>query len=446
MMELENKNLVNPFKNPVNPVKRKMVQIKENLLKIIARKEKVSITYLKKEIAAGTIVIPLNKKRPKKIEPIAIGEGLTTKVNCNIGTSPDRADLSQELEKLRVAIEVGTDTIMDLSTGGNISEMRKAIINASPVPVGTVPIYEVIQIARKKNKSFVELKPKDFLDAIEKHLIDGVDFITVHCGINKNNMQSVKNVKRLTGVVSRGGSMTIEWMRYNNKENPLYEYYDELLAIAKDYGATLSLGDGLRPGSLYDASDEPQILELLVIGELVVRARDAGVQVIVEGPGHIPLNQIEANVRLQKAVCHEAPFYVLGPLVTDIGCGYDHITSAIGGALASYYGTDFLCYVTPSEHLGLPTVEDVRQGVIASRIAAHAGDIARGKKGARVWDDKISQARAQLDWQKMIALAIDPKRAKSIYESSPLKTEGTCTMCGEFCALKKSKEWLHGKK
>jgi len=423
-----------------------MLKIKKSILKKIATSENISLSIINKEIDAGTIVIPLNKKRPRNIKPIAIGKGLSTKVNCNIGTSPDRADILLELEKLKVAVEAGTDTIMDLSIGGDISEIRKEIIRVSPVPVGTVPIYEISRFAKMKNKSFVELKPKDYLNAIQKHLEDGVDFITVHCGINKKNMQSVKNTKRLTGVVSRGGSMTIEWMRYNNKENPLYEYFDELLAIAKEYNATLSLGDGLRPGSLYDASDEPQILELLVIGELVTRARDAGVQVIVEGPGHIPLNQIEANVRLQKTICHEVPFYVLGPLVTDIGCGYDHITSAIGGALASYYGTDFLCYVTPSEHLGLPTVEDVRQGVIASRIAAHAGDIARGKKGARAWDDKISSARAKLDWEGMIALAIDPQRARKIYQSSPLKTEGTCTMCGEFCALKKSKEWLHGKK
>ncbi len=423
-----------------------MSQIKDSILRTIARSENISLNDIKKGIFSGSIVVPISKKRINKIKPMAIGKNLTTKVNCNIGTSPDRADILLELEKLKVAVEVGTDTVMDLSTGGDISEIRKEIINVSPVPVGTVPIYEISRFARTRKKSFVDLKAKDFLEAIEIHLKDGVDFITIHCGINKKNMQSVKNTKRLTGVVSRGGSMTIEWMRYNNRDNPLYEYYDELLAMAKDYNVTLSLGDGLRPGSLHDASDEPQILELLVIGELVLRARDVGVQVIVEGPGHIPLNQIEANVRLQKTVCHDAPFYVLGPLVTDIGCGYDHITSAIGGALASYYGTDFLCYVTPSEHLGLPTVEDVRQGVIASRIAAHAGDIAQGKKGARKWDDKISQARANLDWVKMTDVAVDPQRAKSIYESSPLKTEGTCTMCGEFCALKKSKEWLHGKK
>lgn len=419
--------------------------LENNILKQIAKKENITVDYLKKEIELGTIVIPLNKKRKNKIKPIAIGKGLFTKVNCNIGTSPDRADLALELKKLATSIHAGTDTVMDLSTGGDVSEIRKSIINASSVPVGTVPIYEASFIARKKNMSFVELTPKDFLSVVEKQLADGVDFVTVHCGINKHNMQKVKDVKRLTGVVSRGGSMTIEWMRYNSKENPFYEYYDELLEIAKEYGATLSLGDGLRPGSLHDASDEPQILELLVISELVERARSSGVQTIVEGPGHIPLNQIEANVRLEKILCNNAPFYVLGPLVTDIGCGYDHITSAIGGALASYYGADFLCYVTPSEHLGLPTIEDVREGVVASKLAAHAGDLARRKKGALVWDNKISKARAMLDWKKMIALAIDPKRAKSIYRANRQKTEGTCTMCGEFCALKKSKEWLYGK-
>ncbi|MBS4016281.1 MAG: phosphomethylpyrimidine synthase ThiC, partial [Candidatus Latescibacteria bacterium] len=298
--------------------------INTKILSKIAEQENTSLNLIKKGIAQGTIVIPYNKKRKKKIAPLAIGKGLRTKINCNLGTSPDRADLSYELKKLAVAISAGADTIMDLSTGGDIPQIRQAIINASPLPVGTVPIYEASFWARKREKSFVELKTRDFLRVIEKHLQDGVDFITVHCGINRRNMQSIKNTRRLTGVVSRGGSMLIEWMRYNNKENPLYEYYDELLKIAKDYDITLSIGDGLRPGSLHDATDEPQILELIVIGELVERARAAGVQAIVEGPGHVPINQIEANVQLEKTICHNAPFYVLGPLVTDIGCGYDH--------------------------------------------------------------------------------------------------------------------------
>ncbi|MEO0072624.1 MAG: phosphomethylpyrimidine synthase ThiC [candidate division WOR-3 bacterium] len=414
----------------------------EKILKKIAQKEGISLTELKKEFDLGHIVIPYNKKRPKKIEPLAIGKGLRTKINCNIGTSPAEADLQKELKKLEVAIKYGTDTVMDLSVGGDIREIRKAIIEASTVPVGTVPIYEAQVWAREHKKSFVELTPKEIFQVIEEHLKDGVDFITVHCGITKDILQRTRLDKRLTRVVSRGGSMMIEWMSYNKKENPLYEYYDELLALAKEYNVTLSLGDGLRPGSIHDASDEPQILELLTIGELVAKARSSGVQVMVEGPGHIPINQIEANVRLEKLVCDHAPFYVLGPLVTDIACGYDHITAAIGGALASYYGADFLCYVTPSEHLGLPTAEDVRLGVIAAKIAAHAGDIARGHKEAQHWDNEISKARAELDWQKMIKLAIDPERAREIFNLRPAQQNGTCTMCGEFCAIKKSKQIL----
>lgn len=409
----------------------------------VAKLEKISLAELEKKLKAGTLVIPYNQKRKKAIKPIAIGEGTSVKINCNLGTSPDQADLKYELEKLAVAIEAGADTVMDLSTGGNIKEIRQAIINASTVPVGSVPIYSASFLAQNKHKSFVELKPKDFFKVIEEHLQDGIDFITVHCGITRYNMQKVKETRRLTGVVSRGGSMIIEWMRYNNKENPLYEYYDDILALAKEYDITLSLGDGLRPGSLADATDQPQILELMTIGELIIRAREAGVQAIVEGPGHIPLHQIEANIKLEKIICHNAPFYVLGPLVTDVACGYDHITSAIGGALAAYYGADFLCYVTPSEHLGLPTIDDVREGVIASKIAAHAADVARGLKGAQVWDYKISQTRANLDWQQMIKLAIDPKKAQTIYNRAKHKTKDTCTMCGEFCALKKSKEWLY---
>ncbi|MCX7756806.1 MAG: phosphomethylpyrimidine synthase ThiC [candidate division WOR-3 bacterium] len=416
--------------------------INETILRKIAKKEGVKFEELKREFALGHIVIPYNKNRPKKIEPLAIGKGLSTKINCNIGTSPEDADLEKELKKLEVAIKYGTDTIMDLSVGGDIKEIRKAIIDASTVPVGTVPIYEAQVWAKTHKKSFVELTPKEIFRVIEDHLKDGVDFITVHCGITKANLERTKAARRLTRVVSRGGSMIIEWMSYNKKENPLYEHYDELLELAKEYNVTLSLGDGLRPGSIHDASDEPQMLELLTIGELVTRARAAGVQVMVEGPGHIPINQIEANIRLEKLICSEAPFYVLGPLVTDIACGYDHITAAIGGALASYYGADFLCYVTPSEHLGLPTIEDVRVGVIASKIAAHAGDIARGLKKAQLRDYKISKARAELNWEQMIKLAIDPNRAREIFNARPIQKNGTCTMCGEFCALKKSKEIL----
>jgi phosphomethylpyrimidine synthase len=425
-------------------LKKKTIKIMKNyqLFKIVAQKEEVDLTWLKREFALGHIVIPYNSKRLKKIEPVGIGKGLTTKINCNIGTSPDDTDLEKELTKLRVAIKYGADTIMDLSVGGELREIRQAIISESTVPVGTVPIYEAYHYARKHRKSFVELKPQEIFKIIEQHLEDGVDFITVHCGITRENLSRTQSANRLCRVVSRGGSMMIEWIVYNRKENPLFEYYEELLTLAKEYNIVLSLGDGLRPGAIHDATDEPQLLELLTIGELVKRARQEGVQVMVEGPGHVPINQIEVNVRLEKQICDEAPFYVLGPLVTDIGCGYDHITAAIGGALASYFGADFLCYVTPAEHLGLPTIDDVRLGVIASKIAAHAGDLARGNKKARTWDDKISKARAELKWDEMIKLAIDPERAQEIYNARPIKENGTCTMCGEFCAVKKSKKLI----
>lgn len=415
------------------------------LLSKIAKDEDVSVRFLLKGIEANTIVVPFSKSRmknwSKSFKPVGIGKGLRTKINANIGTSPDCADLKEELKKLKVCEEAGADTVMDLSTGGDIDEVRKSIRSESNLPVGTVPIYQATIEAQKKNKSFVELSPKEILQVFEKHIKDGVDFITVHCGINKKGLESLSRVQRLTGVVSRGGSLIIEWMVYQRKENPLYEYYDELLEIAKEEGVILSLGDGLRPGSLKDATDEPQISELLTIGDLVARAREKRVQVMVEGPGHIPLNEIKANVELAKKICNGAPLYVLGPLVTDIACGYDHITSAIGGALASFYGADFLCYVTPREHLGLPTVDDVRVGVIASRIAAHAGDIGKGIRNTRVWDDEVSRARAKLDWQTMISHSIYPKEAERIFQSSK-SLDDACTMCGAYCALKKSREAL----
>ncbi len=406
----------------------------------LARSEGLKPGELARLVKTGRVVILKNRKR--EIKPLAVGEKTRVKINANIGTSPDRADLEIELEKLRVAIAAGADTVMDLSVGGDVDEIRRAIIAEATVPVGTVPIYQVAIDVRKRKISFPEATVKEIFRGIEKHLADGVDFITVHCGVTRKNIQSLG--KRLGGVVSRGGVMMIEWMRHNQKENPLYEHYDELLAMAKDYHTTLSLGDGLRPGAIADATDEAQVAELLSIGELVQRARAAGVQVMVEGPGHIPLDQIEANIRLEKMVCDGAPFYVLGPLVTDVACGYDHITAAIGGAVAAWFGADFLCYVTPSEHLGLPDVEDVREGVIASRIAAHAADIARRHPFARQWDNRVSRFRANLQWGKMIAASIDPVRAKSIFAIQPSHTEGACTMCGEFCAVKKTKETIKG--
>ncbi len=412
--------------------------MKNKTVTTVARAEGLTTAELSRLIAIGRVVLLKNKKR--KIKPLAVGEKTRVKVNANIGTSPDRADLETELEKLRVAIAAGADTVMDLSVGGDIDEVRQAIIAESTVPVGTVPIYQVAVDARQRRIPFPQVKVKDIFRGIEKHLADGVDFITVHCGITRNNIATVRS--RLCGVVSRGGTMMIEWMHYNRRENPLYEHYDELLALAKEYHATLSLGDGLRPGALADATDEAQVRELLTIGELVQRARAAGVAVMVEGPGHIPLDQIEANILLEKTVCDGAPFYVLGPLVTDIACGYDHIASAIGGAIAAWFGADFLCYVTPSEHLGLPDIEDVREGVIAARIAAHAADIARRHPGAIAWDHRLSRFRANLKWKEMIATSIDPERAKTIFEIQPSRTEGACTMCGEFCAVKKTKETL----
>lgn len=393
---------------------------------------------------AGRVVILKNKKR--RITPVAVGEKMRVKVNANIGTSPDRIDIEMELEKLYTAIAAGADTVMDLSVGGDVDEVRRSVLKLASVPVGTVPIYQVALEAKKHHRSFPETTVRDIFKVIEKHLDDGVDFITVHCGVTRENIKPLLSRPRLCGVVSRGGVMMIEWMRYNRKENPLYEYYDELLKLAKEYHTTLSLGDGLRPGALADATDEAQVRELITIGELVRRARAAGVQTMVEGPGHIPLDQIEANVRLEKTICDGAPFYVLGPLVTDIACGYDHIAGAIGGAIAALFGADFLCYVTPSEHLGLPDIEDVREGVIAARIAAHAADIARHHPGAINWDKKISRFRTALQWEKMLAKSIDPERAKAIFATQRSYTENVCTMCGDFCAIKKTKEILYDDK
>jgi phosphomethylpyrimidine synthase len=401
----------------------------------VAARERVRPELLEKHFSEGKVAVL--RSRHRDITPLAVGKGMTVKVNANIGTSPDASDLANELAKLKTVVAAGADTVMDLSVGGDVDEVRAAVISESPIPVGTVPVYQTALDARRKGKSFVEASAREILAGVEKHLRDGVDFITVHCGITRRNVEVLNEAHRVCGVVSRGGSMTIEWMRRNRKENPLYEHYDELLAMARDHGAALSIGDGLRPGALADATDTAQVAELLTIGELVARARAAGVQAMVEGPGHVPLDQIEANVKLEKTVCDGAPFYLLGPLVTDVGCGYDHITGAIGGALAAWHGADFLCYVTPSEHLGLPTVEDVRQGVIASRIAAHAADVARHHPGAAAWDLKVSRARAALDWKAMIAGCVDPQRAQMVFSAARSHTEGACTMCGEFCAIRR---------
>jgi len=406
----------------------------------VAQREKVEAEFIRQGVAGGTIVIPANIKHSNLV-PCGIGQGLKTKVNANIGTSSDFGNIDTELEKLRVAIDSRADTVMDLSTGGDISAIRRAIIAASPLPIGTVPIYQAGLEAIDRYGAIVKMTTDDLFAAIEEHARDGVDFVTVHCGVTRSAIARLKQQGRVTDVVSRGGAFLIGWILYNERENPLYEHYDRLLEIAREFDVTLSLGDGMRPGSLADATDRAQVEELLIIGELVERAQQAGVQVMVEGPGHLPLNQIEANVQLEKAICKGAPFYVLGPLVTDIAAGYDHITGAIGGAIAAAAGTDFLCYVTPAEHLSLPDPEDVRQGVIASRIAAHAGDIVKGVKGAEQWDRKMSLARKRLDWEEQTRLSLDPERSRRVH--SKHATAGTaCSMCGEYCAMELVEKYL----
>jgi len=408
-----------------------------NEMKQAALREGVDTNYIRSAIAEGTVIITKNKNH-KSIEPLAIGKGLSTKVNANIGTSQDRVNLREELEKLHIAVKAGADAVMDLSTGGPVDEIRRAILKDSPVPIGTVPVYQAAMEAVKKGKSFVELEAAELFEIIERHAEDGVDFITVHCGVTQQSVEHIRKEGRFMGIVSRGGALTAEWMNFNKKENPLFENYDRLLKIAKKYDMVLSLGDGLRPGCLADATDRAQVEELVTLGELAQKAVSEDVQVMIEGPGHVPINQIEANILLQKRLCHGAPFYVLGPLVTDIAPGYDHITSAIGGAIAGTAGADFLCYVTPSEHLRLPTVEDVKEGVIASKIAAHAADIAKGVKGAMNRDIQMAKARKALNWDEQIRLSVDPEKARLLRESSLPSDKEVCTMCGSLCAIKVS--------
>lgn len=409
-------------------------------IKGLSRDEGIEPAKLAKLLRAGRAVIPSNP-RHRRLKPVAIGEGLRVKINANIGTSRDHIDIREELEKVRVAIQYGTDAVMDLSTGGNIRDIRRKVIAASTVPVGTVPIYEAVCTA-SRSRGPSSLDPDMLFKTIERHARDGVDFMTVHCGVTKATSETLSRTRRVTGVVSRGGAFLLAWMHETGQENPLFEDYDHLLDLAKEHEFALSLGDGLRPGSIADATDKPQLHELMVLGKLVERARRAGVQTIVEGPGHIPLNQIEANVKIEKAVCKGAPFYVLGPLVTDVGAGYDHITGAIGGALAAYFGADFLCYVTPSEHLSLPTVDDVREGVIASRIAAHAADIARGR--GLSWDRQMSEARKAFDWDRMYDLSVDPARARKRRQSRRPTSPDVCSMCGDLCAMKIVDRMLSG--
>ncbi len=409
-------------------------------MKIVAEKEGLDPELVRQGVADGLIVIPANVNH-NGLDPCGIGKELRTKVNANIGTSSDFGDIETELAKLRAAIDAKTDTVMDLSTGGDITAIRRAIMEKCPVPLGTVPIYQAGIAAIEKHGAIVKMTADEMFAAIEDHARDGVDFVTVHCGVNQKTISRLKGEGRLTDVVSRGGSFLIAWILHHERDNPLYEQYDRLLEIAKEFDVTLSLGDGLRPGSLADASDRAQFEELLTIGELVDRAREAGVQVMVEGPGHVPLNQIEANVQIQKRVCKGAPFYVLGPLVTDVAAGHDHISAAIGGAIAAAAGADYLCYVTPSEHLALPNADDVREGVIGTRIAAHAGDIVKGIKGAWDWDYQMSTARKKLDWDSQIRLALDPQEAARVHASRSTTGVG-CSMCGDYCAMELVSEYL----
>ena len=409
-----------------------------------ALSEGIAPEKLAEDIAAGVSVIPRNTIHP--IKPIAIGRGLTTKINANIGTSKDRVSFDDEMEKLDILVKYGADAVMDLSTGGPIKDLRRLLLKKSPIAVGTVPIYEAAIYAAETYGTIAKMTPDDLFRVIEEHAKEGVDFVTVHSGLTRKAIERLKDEGRILDIVSRGGSFLLEWMVYNDKENPLYEHYDRLLEIARKYDLTLSLGDGLRPGCLADATDRSQMEELLTIGELRDRALEEGIQVIVEGPGHVPLNQVELNIRIQKELCKGAPFYVLGPLVTDVAMGYDHIAAAIGGAIAGAAGADFLCYVTPAEHIRLPDLEDVKEGVIASKIAAHAADIAKGIPAALERDNKMAHCRKNLDWNGQIALSFDPDKIRKWRAEVPPSEQDVCSMCGEFCAIRKVEKALKKKK
>ncbi len=404
----------------------------------VARQENIDPEVLRQKVANGRVVIPKNIKREFILR--GIGEGLTTKVNANIGTSPEHFDIEEEIHKLQVAIACGADSVMDLSTGGDLDAIRKAILDQSRVMVGTVPIYGAAARLLEEDKQIVQMKVDGLFEEIEKQCEQGIDYITVHCGVTRKVMELLDNSPRVGGMVSRGGSILALWMKHHRKENPLYEYYDRLLDIAFKYDVTLSLGDGLRPGALADAGDRPQMEELVVLGDLGKRARARGVQVMIEGPGHVPLHEIKSNMQMQKTMCDYAPFYVLGPLTTDIAPGYDHITAAIGGAIAAAEGADFLCYVTPAEHLRLPTAVDVREGVFAARIAAHSGDIAKGIPGATDRDLKMSQHRRALNWEGMYEEALDSNLARSKRRASEAYDQIICTMCGKLCSINMGKE------
>ena len=407
----------------------------------VLAEERISETELMERLASGKIAIPANRNH-KSLVGKGIGAGLSTKINVNLGVSEDCCNVEKELDKVRRAVQLKADAIMDLSTFGDTRTFRRRTVEISPVMIGTVPVYDaVVRYGKEVSKITVD----DFFDVVRMHAEDGVDFMTIHAGLTQTAIQRLRINPRLTHVVSRGGSLLLDWMEGNGKENPFFEHFDRLLSLCRDYDITLSLGDGLRPGCLRDATDAPQIQELIILGELTKRCWEAEVQVMIEGPGHVPLNEIVANMQLEKKLCHGAPFYVLGPIVTDVAPGYDHITSAIGGALAASYGADFLCYVTPAEHLRLPDADDMKEGIIASRIAAHAADVAKGIPGAIDWDNAMSKARKELDWPKMFELAMDPEKAKAYRTSSQPIDQEVCTMCGDLCALKRSRNILEPK-
>ncbi len=401
-------------------------------MKAVAAKEYKTPEEIRDAVAKGTIAIPANINHTT-LDPEGVGEGLRTKVNVNLGISGDLMDEEMEFEKARIAIELGAEGIMDLSNHGKTREFRRKLIAMSPAMIGTVPMYDAIGYLEKP---LIGITAQDFLDVIRAHAEDGVDFVTVHAGMNRRVIESFKETGRLMNIVSRGGSLIFAWMEATGNENPFYEHYDEVLEILHEYDVTISIGDAMRPGCTYDASDAGQIAELIEIGKLTKRAWDAGVQVMVEGPGHMALDEIAANMKMEKRLCHNAPFYVLGPLVTDIAPGYDHITAAIGGAVAASSGADFLCYVTPAEHLRLPDANDVREGLVATKIAAHAADIAKGIPHARDVDNRMSDARRRVDWEEMFSLALDPEKPRKYFESAPPSNEGTCTMCGKMCAVR----------
>lgn len=409
-------------------------------MKTVAKKEGWQAEEIRKLVACGRVIIPANKNH-KNIDPEGIGEGLRTKINVNLGISKDCCNFDIELEKVKKAIELKAEAIMDLSSYGKTREFRKQLVGMSPAMIGTVPVYDAVGFYDKELK---DITAEELFEVVERHAQDGVDFMTIHAGINRETARRFKETGRLTNIVSRGGSLIFAWMELTGDENPFYEQYDRLLRIFEKYDVTISLGDALRPGSISDSTDAPQIQELIVLGELTKKAWNRNVQVMIEGPGHMAINEIAANVVLEKRLCYGAPFYVLGPIVTDVAPGYDHITSAIGGAIAASHGADFLCYVTPAEHLRLPDIDDMKEGIIASKIAAHAADLAKGIKGTREWDYKMSEARRNLDWNRMFELAIDGEKARRYRESSKPEHEDTCTMCGKMCAVRNTNKVLKG--